>query len=53
VIKRHGFAVLSTSLLVLAVVLLAVNEEKAAVYVTLGSVAVALIGAAVTSMHRT
>lgn len=52
-IKRHGFAALSTILLVVAVVLLAINEEKAAVFVTLGSIVLALLGAAVTAMHKT
>jgi hypothetical protein len=52
VIRRHGFAALSTTLLVVAVVLLAINEERAAVYVTLGSIVLALVGGAVTAKHR-
>jgi hypothetical protein len=52
VIRRHAFAILSTLLLVVAVVLLAANLAKAAVFVTLGALALALVGAAVTAMHR-
>lgn len=51
-LRRHGFATLSSVLLVVAVVLLAVNQEHAAVYVTLGAIAAALIGAAVTAAHK-
>lgn len=51
-IRRHGFAALSTLLLVVAVVLLATKEEKAAVFVTLASIVLAMLGAAVTASHN-
>lgn len=51
-IRRHGFAALSTLLLVIAVVLLAMNEEKAAVFVTLASIVLAMLGAAFTATER-
>jgi hypothetical protein len=53
VIRRHGFAIVSTLLLVVAVVLLAANLNKAAVFVTLGALVLALVGAAVTSRQHT
>jgi hypothetical protein len=52
VLRRHGFAALSTTLLVVAVLLLAINEERAAVFVTLGALVATLVGAAVTASHR-
>jgi len=52
VIRRHGFAALSTILAVVAVVLLAVDQEHAAVYVTLVAIALALIGGVFTASHR-
>ncbi|MFL5843832.1 MAG: hypothetical protein ACJ762_03995 [Solirubrobacteraceae bacterium] len=52
-IRRHGFAALTTTLLVVAVVLLALNEARAAVYVTLATIVIAIVGAAVTSAQRT
>lgn len=52
VIRRHGFAALSTILAVLAVILLAVNQEGPAVYVTLVAIALSLIGGVVTAAHR-
>ena len=51
-IRRHGFAALSTSLAIAAVVLLAVDQEHAAVYVTLAAIALALIGGLFTASHR-
>ena len=52
VIRRHGFAALSTILAVIAVVLLAVDQEHPAVYVTLVAIALALIGGVVTAAQR-
>ena len=51
-IRRHGFAALSTTLAIAAVVLLAVDEEHAAVYVTLVAIALALLGGLFTASHR-
>ena len=48
-IKRHGTAAVSTLLLLVAIVLLAFSEEKAAVFVALASLVVALVGSAITS----
>ena len=45
-IRRHGFAALSTILAVLVVVLLAADSEKAAVYVALAAIVLALVGGA-------
>jgi len=52
VIRRHGFAAVTSTLLVIAVVLLALNETDAAVYVTLVAIVLALVGAAFTASHR-
>jgi hypothetical protein len=52
VIKRHGFAALSTALAIVAVVLLAADQEHPAVYVTLVAIAFALIGGVYTASHR-
>ena len=52
VIRRHGFAALSTALAVLAVVLLAVNQEHPAVYVTLVAIVCAFGGAISTALHH-
>jgi hypothetical protein len=52
VIRRHGFAALTTTLLLIAVALLAINEERAAVFVTLGAIVAAIAGAAFTASHR-
>jgi hypothetical protein len=52
VIRRHGFAALSTTLAVVAVVLLAVDQEHAAVYVALIAIVLALVGGVVTASHR-
>lgn len=51
-IRRHGFAALSTALAIAAVVLLAASLEHAAVYVTLVAIVFALAGAAATAAHR-
>ena len=51
-IRRHGFAALSTALAILAVVLLAIDQERAAVYVTLAAIALALLGGVFTASHR-
>lgn len=51
-LKRHGTAAVSTLLLLVVVVLLAVSAEKAAVFVALASLVVALVGSAITSMQR-
>lgn len=52
VIRRHGFAALSTILAVVAVLLLAVDQEHPAVYVTLVAIVFALLGGVVTAAHR-
>ena len=51
-IRRHGFAAVSTTLAIVAVVLLAIDQEHAAVWVTLVAIALALIGGAFTASHR-
>lgn len=51
-IRRHGFAVLSTLLCIAAVVLLAANLAKAAVFVALAAIVLALVGGAVTAKHH-
>lgn len=51
-IRRHGFAALSTFLAVLTVVLLAADMEKAAVFVALGAIVLALTGGAVNALVR-
>lgn len=43
-LRRHGFAALSTFLAVLTVVLLAVDQEKAAVFVALAAIVLAMVG---------
>jgi hypothetical protein len=52
VIRRHAFTALTTTLLIVAVVLLAANLAKAAVYVTLLAIVSAFVGAAVTASHH-
>jgi len=52
VIRRHGFAALSTVLAIAAVVLLAADEAHAAVYLTLAAMVLAFAGAAVTAAHH-
>lgn len=51
-LRRHGFAALTTTLLVIAVVLLTVDQAKAAVYVTLATMVIALAGAAFNAAQR-
>jgi hypothetical protein len=46
-IRRHGFAILSTALAVLAVILLAADASHAAVYAALAAIVLAFAGAAV------
>ena len=48
-IRRHGLAALSTSLGVVAVVLLALSAEHVAVFVALAAIVVALFGGMVTA----
>jgi hypothetical protein len=52
VIRRHGLAALSTTLAVVTVVLLAVNQEKPAVFVALAAIVVALVGGMFTASHH-
>lgn len=51
-IRHHGFAALTTTLLLIAVVLLAVDSTDAAVYVTLAAIALALVGGLFTASHK-
>ena len=51
-IRRHGFAALSTFLAIVTVVLLAVNQEHAAVFVALAAIVASLLGGVVTAQHR-
>lgn len=51
-IRRHGFAALTTTLLIVAVVLLAADLTDAAVYVTLVAIVLAFVGGAFTASHR-
>lgn len=48
-LTRHGPAMLSTALAVLAIVLLAANASHAAVYVALAAIVLAFAGAAIGS----
>ena len=51
-IKRHGFAALSTFLAIVTVVLLAANQEHPAVFVALAAIVLSLVGGAVTASHH-
>ena len=51
-IKRHGFAALSTFLAIVTVVLLAVNQEHPAVFVALAAIVTSLVGGMFTAQHR-
>ena len=46
-IRRHGIAVISTVLALVAIVLLAANQSHAAVFVALAAIVLAFAGAAV------
>lgn len=51
-LRRHGLAALTTTLLVVAVVLLAADLTDAAVYVTLVAIVLAFAGGALNASHR-
>lgn len=52
-IRRHGFAALSTALGVVAVILLAISAEHVATFVALAAIVLALVGGAFTAKHKT
>jgi hypothetical protein len=52
VVRRHAFAFLSSLFGIIAVVLLAANDNKPAVFVALAAVVLSLAGAAVTAAHK-
>lgn len=51
-LRRHGFAAVSTTLAIVTVVLLAASLEKAAVFVALAAIAVSLVGGAFNASQR-
>jgi hypothetical protein len=52
VVRRHGFAFLSSLLGIIAVLLLAANANHPAVFVALAAIVTSLAGAAVTASHK-
>ena len=51
-IRRHGFAALSTLLGIVTIVLLAADLEHPAVFVALAAIVLALVGGAFTAKHH-